>query len=1389
MELLQMTLTTKGGDSVEDQAGPLWTGALDPLFWPATRAGIESAWTMHVPFAHWLVTVHRPRSIVELGTHNGVSYAAFCEAVQRARIECRCLAVDTWQGDEHAGFYGADVYDELRRFHDSRYAGFSELMRCTFDAALDYIPDGSIDLLHIDGLHTYDAVRHDFEHWRPKLTDRAIVLFHDTNVRERDFGVWRLWKELSGKYPSFEFLHGHGLGVLMIGGSCGEAVLELTRLSESAVTAVRERFSFLGERWHGEMQMQLNRAEHDRQLRHVEEIAHEKATRISALEAEQAELKAQVDELRGECASRIASEKAFQQERAKIWKERDALRAERDAAGLNVKILRTKNDALALRVEGLVGSTSWRITAPVRLLAKVGSRVAHIPARLMAARRRHGLRPWRTIAPEGFSDLLGPRQAFHKLRLARQRLGSWQEVGRRLYGFFANEGLAMVLVRFRSYGTPLAKNAIAQPIIAARYAGIRADVASRIKAEPPVSPGSDDIVDGPVISIIMPVYRVPVGLLDKAIGSVVRQSYPRWELCIVDDGSEQAPLTAELRRHAASDSRIKLHLSATNAGIAAASNQAIALSTGDYIGFLDHDDALTFDALHWIARAIVDEPDTGVIYTDECKIDDNDDVHDIFCKPDWSPALMLNSMYIGHLSVYRRSLISQVGGLRSAFDFSQDYDLALRVTEGAVKVRHVDRVLYCWRMTSGSAAGDGKPFARQSNIAALQDALDRRGYPATAVPLLAANRAKWNPGELRDRVSVIIPSDDAAHITDSVESIVNNTIYPDYEVIVVTRSAIADSLSELEQRSGVRFARYDKPYNFSDKCNAGAAVASGAYLTFYNDDVRIISKDWIEALLECLQIDGVGAVAPKMLYEDGSIQHAGLVSGVRRLIGTAFHQLPADDTSYYNLAQSLREASSVSGACLVMPTALFRALNGFDAVNTPIAHSDVDLCFRLRDLGYRSVYTPHATLLHIGHQSLATYEKEARIEETEAETPARRPKDKADIHLLRYWPELIAHDPYFPPRMKALLYADSPSDFDIYPAEPKRAGGLDILILSHDLTNSGAPRVVYDMVRVLTAAGHFVVVMAPADGFFRKALVEFGATVIIEPLLFAPHDTVLDFARNFDRVIANTVVMLPVVLQLSQDVDVYWYIHESQLIADTFYRDPNFVQALYQAKQVWANSRRSRRYLAQRKTDVRMTEYGVDAPTIFPMDDNDESRIGRPAEFIIVGSYEPRKGQDLAIAAIILLPERIREQCRFSFFGRILDPGYYSELCIRAQNMAEITIGPELTHDECRGVMRRSDVILCPSRDDSFSLVAMEATGLGKIVCCTRTTGVSDYLHHGLSGFVIPDCTPESIRDGIIQCLEAKADWPTIAGRGREILLSLFTPAAFSERIRRNLSV
>lgn len=264
---------------------------LDPLFWRPELLSPLSAWCGHIPFAHWVVQAAQPATIVELGTHVGVSYSAFCLAVERNHLNARCWAVDTWNGDEHAGYYGDEIFSTLSNRHKQRFGTFSTLLRCHFDDALSYFANESIDLLHIDGLHTYEAVKHDFETWFLKLSKRAVVLFHDTNVYRDDFGVWRFWAEVREQYPSFDFLHGHGLGVLAVGTDIPKNILPLFEgLSEADLVNVRERFEFLGERWEAEQREKFRSSQ-------IELLNAKQSDQIDNLSAQVNEAKAQVDEV------------------------------------------------------------------------------------------------------------------------------------------------------------------------------------------------------------------------------------------------------------------------------------------------------------------------------------------------------------------------------------------------------------------------------------------------------------------------------------------------------------------------------------------------------------------------------------------------------------------------------------------------------------------------------------------------------------------------------------------------------------------------------------------------------------------------------------------------------------------------------------------------------------------------------------------------------------------------------------------------------------------------------------------------------------------------------------------------------------------------------------
>ncbi|MBV9827111.1 MAG: glycosyltransferase family 2 protein [Alphaproteobacteria bacterium] len=520
------------------------------------------------------------------------------------------------------------------------------------------------------------------------------------------------------------------------------------------------------------------------------------------------------------------------------------------------------------------------------------------------------------------------------------------------------------------------------------------------------------------ISVVVPVYNTPEAVLRAAIDSVIDQCYPDWELCLADDASPAPHIAPLLRDCAARDARIRIVLRASNGGIAAATNSAIDVATGDYIALLDHDDLLAPHALYLVAREIDQYPEVDLLYSDEDKIDYQGRRYQPHFKSDWNPDLFLSQNMISHLGVYRTALVRKLGGLRPELDGSQDYDLALRVIEQATaeRIRHIPHVLYHWRASAGSTAGwsGTKPRAAVASCDAVAEHLYRRGI---AADVIAAEGPGFHeihyPLPREPRVSIIIPTKDRVDLLSRcINSLLERTDYQDLEILIVdnlsSEAATLEYLSGIAVNPRVRVLPYPHRFNFSAINNWAAEQATGSILLFLNNDTEAINPDWLRHMIANVIRPEIGAVGAKLLYPNGRLQHGGVILGVGGGVAGHFHLgLSRDKGGYFGRAQLQQNLSALTAACLAMRREVFDAVGGFDADHLRVAFNDVDLCLKIREQGLLLVWTPLAQLYH--------FESASRGPDL---LPERHAEFAAENAFMRQrWGDILDNDPYYNPNL------------------------------------------------------------------------------------------------------------------------------------------------------------------------------------------------------------------------------------------------------------------------------------------------------------------------------------------------------------------------------------
>jgi GT2 family glycosyltransferase len=521
----------------------------------------------------------------------------------------------------------------------------------------------------------------------------------------------------------------------------------------------------------------------------------------------------------------------------------------------------------------------------------------------------------------------------------------------------------------------------------------------------------------PLFSIVTPVFNTPDDVLTAMLRSVRDQRCGDWELCLVDDCSTEPHVGEILERAQRQDRRIRLSRRDVNGGIVAASNDALAMAEGEFVALLDHDDELHPAALERVAAAIASSPEADYVYSDEDKIDRAGHASGPFFKPDWSPERMRTQMYTCHLSVMRRRLVEEVGGFDPDFEGSQDWDLVLKVTERARQVVHVPEVLYHWRTLHTSTAGAGeeaKPWAFEAGTRAVQAHCERIGLPAEVerdldVPGVYHLRPRLRREPL---VSIVIPTaggsrevrfEDVVLVEHCVRSIVERSSYQSYEIVCVTDGELDLGVEgRLRALAGerLRLVRFDGDFNFSAKINRGVVHSEGERLLILNDDMEVVTPEWIERMLMYLELEEVGAVGGRLIWQDGRLQHVGILFENGGYPGHIYRGFSPDFRGYSNNVLVAQNYLAVTAACLMTTRTAFDEVGGFSTA-FPNSYNDMDFCLKLRTTGRRVVYDPDTVLHH--------FESSSRNSEVE---------DWEKQQLLGRWLPLTLHDPSTNPNLR-----------------------------------------------------------------------------------------------------------------------------------------------------------------------------------------------------------------------------------------------------------------------------------------------------------------------------------------------------------------------------------
>ena len=514
----------------------------------------------------------------------------------------------------------------------------------------------------------------------------------------------------------------------------------------------------------------------------------------------------------------------------------------------------------------------------------------------------------------------------------------------------------------------------------------------------------------PKISIVVPMYNTDEIFFKELVESIENQTYSNWELCLADGSETQ---NESLKQYYEKNKKIKYKFLNENKGISENTNKAIEMATGEYIGFLDHDDLISQDALFEMIKVINENQNAEFIYSDEDKIDEQYERFEPYFKPDYSPETLACNNYITHFVVVKKELLDRVGKLNSEFNGAQDFDFVLRATSEAKDVVHISKILYHWRVHKSSTANvaDAKPYAYEAGKKAVEAHLKRTGRNGIVedgqdVP--GIYKIKYEI-EGNPKVSILIPNKDNINLLKTcIDSILKLTTYKNYEIVVIENNSekkeTLEYYNEISKNENVRILNSGiKEFNYSKIINFGVQNVDSEFVIQLNNDTKILNSDWLENMVGYAQNKEIGAVGARLYYEDKTIQHAGIIVGLSGIAGNMLVNLPYGKHAYFGREAATRNVAAVTGACLLCRRELYEEVGFMDEEKFKVAFNDVDFCLKLLEKGYRNIYNPYVELIH--------YESKSRGYEYTKEQEERFNKESENFKTK--WKKYIDYDPYY----------------------------------------------------------------------------------------------------------------------------------------------------------------------------------------------------------------------------------------------------------------------------------------------------------------------------------------------------------------------------------------